>query len=72
MTQFGRSEICAYSPYGDACQGDSGGPVMFMRNGRFTVAAVVSHGYGCSAKGIPSVYGSVPPVRDWIRMHTGV
>jgi len=50
----------------DACTGDSGGPMVVQDNRHWTLAGVVSFGFGC-ARNYPGVYGRVTTVMDWIR-----
>lgn len=50
----------------DACQGDSGGPMYTLRNNLWTLAGVVSWGYGCADAYSPGVYADVYQLRSWI------
>ncbi|KAK8720211.1 hypothetical protein OTU49_013514, partial [Cherax quadricarinatus] len=64
--------ICAGDPKGgkDACQGDSGGPLVGLHSaGYYTLAAVVSRGYGCGHKDYPGLYVNLrnPPYLAWIK-----
>jgi len=60
--------MCAGGEEGkDACGGDSGGPLMVHSGySRFTLAGVVSWGYGCARKGFPGVYAEVSKFIPWI------
>jgi secreted trypsin-like serine protease len=52
-------------PYADSCQGDSGGPVVMKdANGIWSLAGIVSWGYGCRGGG---VYTRVSGFYDWIQ-----
>ena len=56
-------------PVTDACQGDSGGPLAYSDSSSsvgYTVAGVVSHGYGCAQLNSPGFYASVANSRSWI------
>lgn len=47
-------------------QGDSGGPLMVVMNGRWTVAGLVSAGFGCAQSRQPGIYHRVPQTVDWL------
>ena len=55
--------VCAGTEAGgkDACQGDSGGPMVLFSAGKYTLAGIVSKGYGCGHKNFPGIY---TPLRD--------
>ncbi|XP_071537119.1 clotting factor G beta subunit-like [Panulirus ornatus] len=64
--------ICAGDEEGgkDACQGDSGGPIVSRGlSGRYTLAGIVSRGYGCGLKDFPGLYVNLryPPYLAWIK-----
>ncbi|XP_071537047.1 venom protease-like [Panulirus ornatus] len=64
--------VCAGDPNGgrDACQGDSGGPIVYLNSaGRYTLAGIVSRGYGCGLKDYPGLYVNLhqPNYLAWIK-----
>ncbi|XP_071537115.1 venom protease-like [Panulirus ornatus] len=64
--------ICAGDPNGgrDACQGDSGGPIVYLNSAwRYTLAGIVSRGYGCGHKDYPGLYVNIhqPNYLAWIK-----
>ncbi|XP_069184040.1 venom protease isoform X1 [Procambarus clarkii] len=69
---IGQETVCAGDRNGgrDACQGDSGGPIVTRNpDGRFTLAGIVSRGYGCGLKDFPGLYVNLhhPPYLAWIK-----
>ncbi|GJQ86785.1 CLIPD7 [Trypoxylus dichotomus] len=51
----------------DACLGDSGGPLIVMEEGRWTLAGIISAGFGCGEPHQPGIYHSVATTTDWIK-----
>ncbi|XP_055880348.1 trypsin-1-like isoform X1 [Biomphalaria glabrata] len=60
--------FCAGLPQGgvDSCQFDSGGPFYTYRENRWTLAGIISWGYGCAEAGRPGVYTDIIELKDWI------
>ncbi|KAK8386058.1 hypothetical protein O3P69_010645 [Scylla paramamosain] len=56
----------------DSCYGDSGGPLFQsdLKTFQFVMIGLVSFGLPqCGLDGVPAVYTSVAPYRDWILLH---
>ncbi|XP_069184936.1 venom protease isoform X2 [Procambarus clarkii] len=69
---IGDKTICAGDGKGgrDACQGDSGGPIVTQNSvGRYTLAGIVSRGYGCGHKDFPGLYVNMrhPQHLAWVK-----
>lgn len=69
---IGAETVCAGDRQGgkDACQGDSGGPIVSRDSkGRYTIAGVVSLGYGCGSEKYPGLYVNTrqPKYLAWIK-----
>ncbi|XP_069980481.1 venom protease [Penaeus vannamei] len=69
---IGEETLCAGEVDGgkDACQGDSGGPAVYANDLEiYTIAGVVSKGYGCGNKEFPGLYASTRHAEylAWIR-----
>lgn len=48
-------------------QGDSGGPLLLKSpSGKYTIAGIVSFGYGCGEQGLPGIYTDVGCYMSWI------
>lgn len=54
--------FCAWSNTGATCTGDGGGPVLVDK----VQFGIISFATGCLQQGFPSVFASVPVVREWI------
>lgn len=69
----GQTTLCAGILAGskDSCQGDSGGPLMKIIGNRVIQYGIVSYGYDCGKKDLPSVYTEVHHYVDWIKQTTG-
>ncbi|XP_015906322.2 serine protease 33 [Parasteatoda tepidariorum] len=50
----------------DACVGDSGGPLIVYLDGRWTLAGIISAGFGCAQWRQPGIYHRVSFTVDWI------
>ncbi|XP_076057672.1 venom protease-like [Oratosquilla oratoria] len=69
---IGKNVVCAGDPEGgkDACSADSGSPIVYLDDeDRFTVAGIVSLGYGCGDRNFPGIYISLhePSYLAWIK-----
>ncbi|XP_068237468.1 venom protease-like isoform X2 [Palaemon carinicauda] len=69
---IGSESLCSGDENGgkDACQGDSGGPIVSRDSkNRYTVAGVVSVGYGCGDREFPGLYANVrrPEYLAWVK-----
>jgi hypothetical protein len=67
------SMLCAGFEEGgyDACQGDSGGPLVVPVNGDWSLAGVVSFGFGCARPHFYGVYARVSRVTAWLEETVG-
>ncbi|XP_013788247.1 serine protease 27-like [Limulus polyphemus] len=50
----------------DACVGDSGGPLIMYLNNQWTLAGIISAGFGCAESRQPGIYHRVSSTVDWI------
>ncbi|UYV78005.1 CLIPD7 [Cordylochernes scorpioides] len=53
----------------DACVGDSGGPLIVKHRGRWTVAGLISAGFGCAQTRQPGIYHRITTTSRWIYTH---
>ncbi|KAF5274820.1 hypothetical protein FQR65_LT00403 [Abscondita terminalis] len=51
----------------DACLGDSGGPLIVLLRGRWTLAGIISAGFGCGEPNQPGIYHSVVMSVNWVQ-----
>lgn len=51
----------------DSCIGDSGGPLVVHMDNRWTLAGIISAGYGCAQSHQPGIYHRLTSTVDWIR-----
>ncbi|XP_076314697.1 serine protease 27-like [Tachypleus tridentatus] len=53
----------------DACVGDSGGPFVMYLNNQWTLAGIISAGFGCAESRQPGIYHRVSSTVDWITVN---
>ncbi|RWS25408.1 chymotrypsin-like elastase family member 2A [Leptotrombidium deliense] len=63
--------MCFTTTSGDACDGDAGGPVMYFRNGRYYLMAIIWY-YKCGNSFNPAINGDVSKVLQWITRLTQI
>lgn len=77
-TVYDSSNVCAMAPVGtgmlerDSCRVDVGSPLIKSKGGVDYVVGVVSYGYSCGRKDVPTVFSRVDKVRAWIKQVAGV
>ncbi|XP_047470797.1 venom protease-like isoform X2 [Penaeus chinensis] len=68
---IGGETMCAGTTAGgkDACQGDSGGPAMHLSCKRYTLAGVISKGFGCGLRDYAGLYVNIRQLfyLQWIK-----
>nr|CAI5825736.1 unnamed protein product [Callosobruchus analis] len=70
MIRITERQFCAgyFAGGRDACNGDSGGPFVIDNK----LFGIVSWGFYCAQAGSPGVYTSIPALRNYIRVNSGV
>jgi len=72
-SQIDASMLCAQDNGASTCQGDSGGPIAAVKNGKFTLAGVVSFGASSCQSPLPTVFAHIPTkeILDFVMTNTG-